>query len=156
MADVKITTFPYSAFLRGPSNVLPRLDDGDVLLERRDEENLVLTSFGRFIARQEGMTFAAHLLGDVVRDQTELVTGLLAKELPWLRWLPDGEQSECVNELLGELAAGAETGVLEPFARALSAWRSTAEVWSDPELARRLQGPFHGNGEKIRRPTRKR
>jgi hypothetical protein len=153
---MKTTTFPYSAFLRGPSDVLPQLNEGDVLLERRDEENLVLTSFGRFVARQEGMTFAAHLLGDVVRDQADLMAGLLGRELPWLRWLPAGEQKECVSELLGELAAGAETGVLEPFARALAAWRSTAEVWSDPELARRLQGPFKGDGEEIPRPTRKR
>jgi len=153
---VKTTTFPYSAFLRGPSDVLPQLNEGDVLLERRDEENLVLTSFGRFVARQEGMTFAAHLLGDVVRDQADLMAGLLRRELPWLRWLPDDEQQECVNELLGELAAGAETGVLEPFAHALAAWRSTAEVWSDPELARRLQGAFEGDGDEIARPARKR
>jgi hypothetical protein len=46
--------FPYSDFLRGPNKVLPRLDEGDVLLERRDEENLVLTSFRRFASRQRG------------------------------------------------------------------------------------------------------
>lgn len=156
MAGMKTTTFPYSTFLRGPSAVLPQLNEGDILLERRDEENLVLTSFGRFVARQEGMTFAAHLLGDVVRDQANLMAGLLGRQLPWLRWLPEGDQQECVSELLGELAAGAETGVLEPFARALAAWRSTAEVWSDSELARRLQGPFDGDGEEIPRPPRKR
>ena len=35
--------FAYSAFLRGPSQVLPSPADADVILERRDEENLVLT-----------------------------------------------------------------------------------------------------------------
>lgn len=156
MTSVMTTPFPYSTFLRGPSKVLPRLEEGDVLLERRDEENLVLTSFGRFSARQEGMSLAVRLLGDVARSQTELMTSLFAAELPWLRWLPEAEQSQCVDELFGELAAGADTGVLEPFARALAAWRSTAEAWSDPELARRLQGPFDGEGEEISRPSGKR
>lgn len=40
------------------------------------------------------------------------------------------------------LLAGAETGLLLPFARALREWKATAEVYSDPELARRLRGPF--------------
>jgi hypothetical protein len=153
---MKTTTFPYSAFLRGPSDVLPQLEEGDVLLERRDDENLVLTRYARFAARQEGMTLAARLLGDAVRDRAEMVVGLLRQELPWIRWLPEAEQAQCAGELIGELAAGADTGVLEPFARALAAWRSTAEVWSDPDLARRLQGPFAGDGDEIPRPHKKR
>lgn len=148
--------FPYSTFLRGPTEVLPQLDEGDVLLERRDEENLVLTSFGRFAARQEGMTLAARLLGDVVRDQADMMARLFDVELPWMRWLPETDRKECIDELLGELVAGADTGVLEPFARALAAWRSTAEVWSDPGMARRLQGPFAGDGATIPRPSRDR
>ena len=149
---MKTTAFAYSAFLRGPTDVLPQLDEGDVLLERRDDENLVLTRYGRFAARQEGMTFAARLLGDVVRDRSDLVVELLRQELPWMHWLPEAEQTQCAEELMAELAAGADTGMLDPFARSLTAWRSTAEVWSDPELARRLGSRFSGDGEEIPRP----
>lgn len=148
--------FAYSTFLRGPTEVLPQLEECDVLLERRDEENLVLTSLGRFAARQEGMTLAARLLGGVVRDQADMIARLFDVELPWLRWLPEADRKACIDELLGELVAGADTGVLEPFARALAAWRSTAEVWSDPDMARRLRGPFTGDGKAIPRPSRKR
>ena len=35
-------TYPYSAFLRGPSEVLGALEHAAVVLERRDAENLVL------------------------------------------------------------------------------------------------------------------
>lgn len=149
---MKTTPFPYSDFLRGPNKVLPRLDEGDVLLERRDEENLVLTSFRRFASRQEGMSIAARLVADVVRNHPELLAPLLTEELPWIRWLPESDRARCAEDLLGELVAGADTGVLEPFARTLAAWRSTAEVWSDPELARRLHGPFAGDGEQLPRP----
>jgi hypothetical protein len=152
MVSMKTTSVPYSDFLRGPSDVIPRLDDGDVVLERRDADNLVLTRHARFTARQEGMTLAARLLRDVVRDQAAMVAPILRRELPWMRWLPDAEQERCSEELIAELAAGADTGLFEPFTRTLDAWRSTAEAWSDPEVAKRLQGPFPGNGQRLRRP----
>ncbi|WP_175583112.1 hypothetical protein [Nocardia cyriacigeorgica] len=67
---------------------------------------------------------------------------VFAEELPWLTWLPEPARPQCVGELLDHLLAGAETGLLLPFSRALREWQSTAEVYSDPELARRLRGPF--------------
>jgi hypothetical protein len=39
---VSLKTFSYSAFLRGPTKVLPSLDNADVTLERGDDENFVL------------------------------------------------------------------------------------------------------------------
>lgn len=66
----------------------------------------------------------------------------LAAERPWLDWLPEPERAECVAELLDHLAAGADTEVFVPFAHSLVAWQHTAEVWREPELARRLHGPL--------------
>ncbi|MEV6348424.1 hypothetical protein [Actinoplanes sp. NPDC051851] len=43
--------------------------------------------------------------------------------------------------------------MLIPFARNLASWRSTAEAWSDPQLARELQGPFDGDGPTLDRPA---
>ena len=74
---------------------------------------------------------------------------VLAEELPWLSWLPADERATCVRELLADLVAGADTGLLTPFARNLASWRSTAEVWAYPRLARELQGPFDGDGPVI-------
>jgi hypothetical protein len=148
---MKTTQFPYSDFLRGPNKVLPQLDEGDVVLERRNEENLVLTSFRRFASRQDGMNIAARLVADVARNHPELLAPLFTEELPWIRWLPESDRARCAEDLLRDLVAGADTGSLEPFARTLSAWRSTAEIWSDPELAHRLRGPFAGDGKEILR-----
>jgi len=67
-------------------------------------------------------------------------------------WLPATERLTCVQELLADLVAGADTGLFIPFARNLASWRSTAEVWSDPRLARELQGPFDGDGPILDRP----
>lgn len=146
-------TFPYSAFLRGPSQVLPSLANADVILERRDEENLVLIRAERFEAVATGLRIAARSLAILARRHRDLAEEALAEELPWLAWLPVEERPICVRELLADLVAGADTGLLTPFARNLASWRSTAEVWSDPSLARDLQGPFDGNGPVISRPV---
>ncbi|MCF6473727.1 hypothetical protein FAF44_35880 [Nonomuraea sp. MG754425] len=144
--------FQYSAFLRGPTQVLPSLDDADVILERRDDENLVLMRAERFEAGASGLRIAARALAIVARRNAALAEEVLAEELPWVTWLPDEERPECVRELLAHLIAGADTGELLPFARALMSWRSTALVWSDPQLARELQGPFPGDGPEAARP----
>ncbi len=99
------------------------------------------------------MNIAARLVADVARNHPELLAPLLTEELPWIHWLPESDRARCAEDLLSELVAGADTGILEPFARTLAAWRSTAEVWSDPELARRLHGPFTGDGKENPPPS---
>jgi hypothetical protein len=66
-----------------------------------------------------------------------------------LRWLPDDDRAQAIDELIGELIAGASTGLLDPFGCAPREWRETAQIWSDPELARRLLGPFPGDGPEL-------
>jgi hypothetical protein len=145
-------SFPYSTFLRGPSEVLPTLDHADVVLERRDDENIILMRAERFEAGAASLRIAARALAIVARRNSDLAEEVLAEELPWLTWLPDTERHACVHELLNHLIAGADTGELLPFARSLTSWRSTAVIWSDPELARDLQGPFPGDGPEVARP----
>jgi PHD/YefM family antitoxin component YafN of YafNO toxin-antitoxin module len=133
--------------------VLPTLDDADVILERRDEENLVLMRAERFEAVSSGLRIAARSLAILARRDAGLAEEVLAEELPWLHWLPEHERAACVRELLADLVAGADTGLLLPFARNLASWRATAEVWSDPRLAHDLRGPFPGDGPDLH-PTR--
>jgi PHD/YefM family antitoxin component YafN of YafNO toxin-antitoxin module len=150
---MSVQSFPYSSFLRGPSQILPSLTDADVILERRDEENLVLTRAERFEAAATGLRIAARSLSILARRHRELAEEALAEELPWLTWLPEEERAACIRELMADLMAGADTGLLIPFARNLASWRSTAEAWSDPQVARELQGPFDGDGPTIGRPA---
>jgi hypothetical protein len=144
---------PYSSFLRGPADVLSVLEEADVVLERRDAESLVLTPVHRFEARNEGMAVAARALQEMLHRDPSRADEVMQASVSWLHWLPDDERRSCINELVLELEAGAATGNLEPFAGALRAWRSTAEVWSDPELARRLSRGFAGDGPLLKRPA---
>ncbi len=84
------------------------------------------------------MAVAARALHELFLSDPARADVTMMASVPWLHWLPDGERRICIEQLIAGLDAGAATGNLEPFARALLAWKSTAEVWSDPELARRL------------------
>lgn len=90
----------------------------------------------------DGLRLATRALSTLVRTNRGLAEEVFSEELSWLRWLPSETRTECVTELLGHLLAGADTGLLVPFARSLREWKATAEIHSDPELARRLRGPF--------------
>jgi len=145
-------TFPYSAFLRGPSEVLGALERADVVLERRDAENLVLLRSERFKAGVSALSAASQMLRTLARRDPDLAADLLAEQFSWIRWLPADERVQCVADLVADMSAGAQTGYLMPFARTIEAWRSTAEVWADPALAAGLAGPFAGDGDVIERP----
>ena len=104
----------------------------------------------------QGTAVASAVVRDLAKNDWELAIKFLAEQLPWLAWMPRGEQVECLSEILTHLAAGAETGTFEPFARAVAEWEHTAEVWADPELAKRLSSDFDGDGGEIPRPKARR
>ncbi|MFC6082451.1 hypothetical protein [Sphaerisporangium aureirubrum] len=106
----------------------------------------------RFEAGAASLRIAARALAIVARRNSELAEEVMTEEVPWTTWLPETERHTCVRELLGHLLAGADTGELVPFSRALISWRSTAVAWSDPRLAHDLQGPFPGDGAEVPRP----
>ena len=125
-------------------------------MDRRDAEALVMTRAGRYVATQQGLALSSRVMRWLVKEQPEVVRELLAEELPWLFWMPEQEQAKCLNEIVNHFAAGAETLAFEPLARAIREWEHTAEVWADPELAKRLGSAFPGNGGEIPRPVRER
>ena len=100
----------------------------------------------------QGTAVASAIVRDLAKNDSKLAIKLLAEQLPWLAWMPRAEQVECLSEILTHLAAGAETGTFEPFARAVAEWEHTAEVWADPELAKRLSSDFKGDGRAMPRP----
>ena len=83
----------------------PPLDDTDVILERRDDENLVLIRAERFEAGAAGFEIAARALAILARRNGDLAEEVLAEELPWITWLPETERHICVRELLANLIA---------------------------------------------------
>lgn len=133
-------TFTFSMLLRAPRAVLPALEEGDVLLRRRSHGDLMLTTRARAESRDEALVLMSRMLMRLLSQDGRMAVRVLAQELPWLHWLPEASRPACVQEILRDLAAGAERGQPMRFLAAVEAWRTTAEAWSDPDFAREIQG----------------
>jgi hypothetical protein len=77
-----------------------------------------------------------------------LVAAALVDELPWLSWLPEDEEAQCVKQMVVDLAAGASVKSYRAFFQHMTQWKHTAEIHADPELlaeiTRPLTGPEYG------------
>ncbi|HEY5110375.1 MAG TPA: hypothetical protein VII96_12275 [Acidimicrobiales bacterium] len=74
----------------------------------------------------------------------------LEATLPWLDYLPTGERATCVSELMAVLSDHAGN---RAFRQVLTEWKHTAEIFADPDLAKRLSSGFSGDGLLISRPA---
>ena len=141
-------TVTFSEFLRGPNPVAEMVYRDDVVLTRRNDEDLVLSTVWRQNYREEATTVAAGALRSLARSHPDLVASALAAELPWLSWLPEDEEVECVKQMVVDLAAGASVKSYRAFFQHLIQWKHSAEIHADPELlaeiTRPLTGPEYG------------
>ena len=122
-----------SRFLRGPSQVLPSLADSDVILERRDEENLVLDAGGAVRSRCDGTTHRGALFSDPGPPSMGLGRGGASRGTAVVNLAArSGATGLCARTACRPRRRGRHrTTTTTPFARNLASWRSTAEVWSD-------------------------
>ncbi|MGW6333575.1 hypothetical protein [Nocardia rhamnosiphila] len=134
---------PFSDLSQSQTSVFALLADLDMLLEREDAENVVLIREDRYRAMSGALQLAARSLGPIAKANPQLAEDALVEELPWLRSLPSEHRPEAIEELLGDLLAGADTGHYLPLLRNLIAWKHTAEIYTNPALVTELSGPLH-------------
>ena len=82
---------------------------------------------------------------------------VLSDVYPWVQYLPREERELFAEELTKALLASGSIELFEPVALLVGAWKATAEVHADPELARRLAGPHeitHGGARPASGPLR--
>ncbi|GAA5069413.1 hypothetical protein [Nocardia callitridis] len=139
---MSLKTRPFSDLIRKQTSVFPLLVDADVLLERRDAEDVVLMRDERYRAMDGALRITARSLALVAKANREMAEEVFAEELPWVKWLPAEHRPTAVAELLDDLLAGADTGYYLPFLRDLIAWKHTAEIYTDPARVAHLSGPF--------------
>ena len=66
----------------------------------------------------------------------------LSDAYPWVHYLPREERALFAEELTQELLAAVSVGSFASVAQFLREWQSTAEIYADPELLRRLSEPI--------------
>jgi hypothetical protein len=136
----------FSELIQKPRDTVSKIDrtGGGILLRRRDAEDLYLG-----LAKEASDTFRAFeimvtVLAAMARRGPEGVAVLAAATLeafPWARHLPDDARQAFTTELIDVAGASASLGTTSPLAPVIAAWKSTAEVYADPELSAALRTP---------------
>jgi uncharacterized protein DUF6247 len=122
---------------------------------RGDDEDLVLMTAGRADEVREVVSTTTALFVALMQTDArarELVTGVMPKAFPWVRFLPKEDLREFVVELVNTLEAADSLGNLAPVTQVIAGWRHTAEVHADPELLAILRQDGQDFGE-VPEPT---
>jgi hypothetical protein len=138
-----------SELLNKPKATLARLaSNRRLVLHRRDDEDLVLTTVQRAAADTAVVRDTTRLFAEMMRADPIVMTlavQVLPSIFPWVRHLPEDARQEFAAEWLSTLSAAAELNNSAAVEGIVAAWRSTAEIYADPELFATLTRPADGD-----------
>jgi len=115
-----------------------------LVVHRRDAEDLVLTTASRAAQAREASSATSRLLVALMQHDPQvgnLLTDVVPQVFPWVAFLSREEAHEFVEELVTTIKAAESIDNPAPVAQVIEAWRHTAEVLADPELAAVLTAP---------------
>lgn len=150
---MRVIEHQFSELLRHPNDVTDDVEDGDVLLHRRDEPDLRLSRADREDERTATFATLGRTLRNVAVQDPAPLEAALAEELPWIELLPARDRKEFLDEFSKVMAATTELDNYAPLTQLLREWRATAEVYADPRLAKRLRGSLSPSGDRVLRPA---
>lgn len=142
--SIPLEDIPFTEFIQRPTTATGRLAAVRALrLRRRDAEDLVVMPAERAEREGEVVDLAARLLVSLMRHKNgeNLIQQVLPDVLPWVRFLPPGDQRILLGELTQVAEAAASIDNAAPIAQLLVEWRHTAEVHADPDLHALLSAP---------------
>lgn len=137
--------------LRGKATVeawLQKSANRALVVRRRDAEDLVLTTASRAQQAREASSVTSRLFVALMQHDPhvqDLVTDVVPQVFPWVKFLSREEVREFVVELVSTMKAADSIDNPAPVAHVIDAWRHTAEVLADPELAAVLAGSSDGD-----------
>lgn len=150
---MRVIERPFSDLLRRPKEVSDDVEQGDVLLRRRDEPDLRLTRADREAERTETFAAIGRALRNLAVHNPAALGEALIDAFPWLEFLPSTDRRLFRDEFTRIVAAAAAVDNFAPLGQLLSEWRATAEVHADPKLARRLRRPVKAAGGNVAVPA---
>ena len=103
-------------------------DQGPVVIDRRDGDELVLMRRSYADAERLTLSQAATLIATIAEQSSAPLAERIQTRYPWMRFLSDTERRDCLRELLDVAKACGSIGRFEPLVNTLHAWQSTAEA----------------------------
>ncbi len=128
----------WSDFLRDPNAVTDGLADSDVVLHRREAEDLHLSSEARYQEENEAFGLLARMFLALVKDKAVRDRLSRADLAQWRQFLPLAERDQFLEEYIATAVACVELGSVAPLARLIREWRMTALMHADPRRAQAL------------------
>lgn len=115
-------------FLRRSGDVLRDVADRDVVLQRRDADDLVLTTHPRAQALKGAIELLAGLVRHASADEAgrAVIARALAASAPWTIVLSDAEQVHLARDIAEAAITSSELDAAEPLVEALERWRRVA------------------------------
>ena len=115
-----------------------------LVVRRRDAEDLVLTTASRAAQERAASSATSRLLASLMQSDprvADLMAEVAPQVFPWVAFLSRDEAREFVKELVSTMKAAESIDNPAPVVEVIEAWRHTAEVLADPELAAALTAP---------------
>ena len=124
-----------SEFVQRPTKVIARLSEGDVVLTRREGEDLVLRTADAAMRDFDIMGELAVVVDGIMGDDAlkRRVAEHLLDAFPWLEFLPADAVGQFGVEFTRAVRACASVGNLAQLRILLSSWEDTAAIYADPE-----------------------
>lgn len=140
---------PFSQLVQHPKDTMTKLEENPrrrIKLDRRDGEDLILESAARAEAEDQALSMASQMFVSLIKHDSGARALLLSLSdvFPWVRFLPTDDVREFLVELVETIRACSDLGNVAAIATVVSAWRNTAEIYSDPELLRAATAPLEG------------
>jgi hypothetical protein len=144
-----ITEVPFSNLVQQPKETVARLEHSRgrrLRLERRDGNDLILESAERAEAKDDVLRMTGSLFFHLMQNDEGARAILLAlpSVFPWVRFLPRDDVPAFLVELVDTLHACEDLGNVAALVPVIEAWKSTAEIYSDPELLKAATAPLDG------------
>jgi hypothetical protein len=146
---VGTTEVPFSQLIQKPKATMAKLEESPrrrLRLDRRDGDDLILSSAARAEAEDRAFSIASELFFSLVKtdDGARALLLSLADVFPWVRFLPTDDTRAFLVELVETLRAAASVGNLAALEPVVAAWQATAEIYSDPALLSAATAPLDG------------
>lgn len=150
---MRVIERPFSDLLRRPKEVTDDVEEGDVVLRRRDGPDLWLTRADREAQRADTFAAIGRALRNLAVHSPVALGDALGDAFPWMEFLPAADRRLFLDEFSRVVTAAAAVDSYAPLDQLIREWRNTAEVHADPRLARRLRRAITADGDPVAAPV---
>lgn len=137
-----------SELIQKPTDTIARMQGslrkGMRLHRRGAEEDLYLTTAERAEQVTEIVDSTTRMFVALMKTDpaaVDMLTRVFPEAFPWVRFLPEDAVREFLVEFMETARAASDLGTMSPLAPVVAAWKSTAEIYADPELSAKLREP---------------